>query len=177
MSVPVKRSIWVLTIVAGFLMAALAYRRLAGEHKLVALLNGDQTVDIVSFETKYQQRRLLCTDREALAYLKEMFLKHPMEMTNVGGFSYYGYITFTGGGYYGAYMYIGTNGFNISVSSKAADEGYPTHSVLLRPPIPEKVRQIFEFLNEPNQRVAGTVLIMKEGKNLERQHDASLVAR
>lgn len=177
MSTIAKRSIGVLAVVSVLLIAAYFYSHRVGERKLVALLNGDQTVDILSFEAKYQQRRLVCTDRDVLGYFKEMLLKHPKEMTNAGGFSYYGYITFAGGGTFDGRMSVGTNGFDISVSSQAAEEGFPTHSVLLVPPVPEKVRQVFEFLNEPPRKVAGTVLILKEGQNPERQYDASLVAR
>jgi hypothetical protein len=177
MSTIVKRSVWVLAVVSVLLIAAYFYSHQVGERKLVGLLNGDQTVDILSFETKYQQRRLVCTDRAVLGYLKEMLLKHPKDMTNAGGFSYYGYITFADGGTFDGYMSIGTNGFDISVSSQAAEEGFMTHSALLVPPVPEKVRQVFAFLSDPHKKIAGTVLILKEGQNPERQYDASLVAR
>ena len=177
MSIYVKRGMGVLAIVLGSLLAANFYSHQVGERKLVALLNGDQTLDILSFETKYQQRRVICTDRDVLGYLKKMLLKHPREMHPSRGFSYYGYITFARGGKFGGYMCVGTDGFDISVSSQAPEEGWMTHSVLLLPPVPEKVRQVFEFLGGLDQKDAGTVLILKEGQNPERLYDASLVAR
>jgi len=170
-----KRSIWVVAIALGVLMAAYFYNHRVGERKLIAILNGDQTDDIVSFETKYQQRRLVCTDRDVLGYLKKILLQHPNTMTNVGGFSYVGYFKFRGGGTFEGYMSIGTNGFDISISSQAAEEGCMTHSVLLIPPLPDKVSQIIEFLNDPNEKAAGTVLILKDGKGAERHYDAALV--
>jgi hypothetical protein len=176
----VKRSIWVLAVLAPvpfILIAAHFYGHQAGERKLVALLNGDDTVNILRIETKYQQRRLICTDKDVLRYIKAMLLNHPKQMTNAGGFSYYGYITFTGGGRFDGYMSVGNNGFDVSISSQAAEEGFMTHSVLLVPPVPERVRQVFQFLSDSHPKVAGTVLILKEGGNVERQYDASLVAR
>jgi len=149
-----------------------------GERKMLALLNGDQTVVITSFVTKYQQRQVQCTDGEVLRYIAQAIAKHPTEMTNMGNkFSYYGYFKFNGGGTFGGYMGIGTNGFDISVSSLAAEEGHMTHSVVLAQPSPEKARQLFAFLEEPYQKVAGTILILEEGKLPRKQRDESLVAK
>jgi hypothetical protein len=52
-----------------------------------------------------------------------------------------------------------------------------THSVLLNEPVPEKVRQVFTFLAEPNQTAAGTVLVLEGGKPPRKEHDESLVAK
>jgi hypothetical protein len=74
-------------------------------------------------------------------------------------------------------MQINTNGFDLSVSSLAAEESFPTHSVLLHQPMPGKVTRLFAFLNEPYQTAAGTVFILEDGKPPRKDHDESLVAR
>ena len=159
------------------LSAYYIYDSRLGERKMLALLNGDQSLVITSFATKYQQRRVRCTDTEALRCIGQAIMKHPREMTNVGKFSYYGYFKFQGGGTFGAYMQIDTNGFGLSVSSLAAEEGFMTHSVLLGQRVPEKVRQLFMFLEEPEQTAAGTVFILEDGKPPRKEHDESLVVR
>jgi hypothetical protein len=93
------------------------------------------------------------------------------------GATYEGHFMFRDGGTFVGCLSISTNGFTISIPSQAAEESFPTHYVFLTPPVPEKVGQIFQFFDEPSQKVAGTVLIVKDGANIERQYDASLVAR
>jgi hypothetical protein len=181
MSIIVKKSIWVVVFIAVILMTAILYSRRVeaqnGERKLVAILNGDPKPDIQSIEVLYQQRRLICSDRGVISYLKQMMLSHPNTMPDSCGASYEGHFTFRDGGTFVGYLGVSTNGFTISIPSQAAEESFPTHYVFLRPPVPEKVSQIFQFFDEPYQKVAGTVLIVKDGTNIERQYDASLVAR
>src|ERR1035437_2414802 len=83
----------------------------SGERKTLALLNGDASVEIVSLTTKYQQRRLECTDADVLRYLKEAMMKHPPGTMGVGGYSYRGLFKFKGGGTYQGPMSVGANGF------------------------------------------------------------------
>jgi hypothetical protein len=148
------------------------------ERQMVSLLNGDPTVDLKSFEIRNQMRKLICTDREVIGYLKQMLLNHSNVIREgSGGTSYVGTFTFNSGSTFVGYLGVFTNSFTISIPSQAAEESFPTHYVLLRPPVPEKVRQAFEFLDEPWQKVAGTVLIMDDGKGLERRYDASLISR
>src|SRR5258707_12279846 len=148
-----------------------------GERKMVALLNGDQRVLITSFATKHQQRRLRCTDGEVLRCIEQAIMKHPTVMTGVGTFSYYGYFKLKGGGTFGGYMRIDSNGFVLSVSSLASEEGLMTHSLLLNQPVPAKVRQVFTFLAEPHQTAAGKVLVLQEGKPEREVHDEALGAK
>ena len=171
--------------IAGFALAGLFvaiyaynYNNKIAEQKMLSLLNGNPTEAIVSFETKYQQRRLICTDSEVLSYFKEIILKHPSEMTNVGGaMSYKGYFKFRSGNTFDCYMETGTNGFEISIPSLAAEESFPTHSVLLIEPVPQKVKQLFEFLNDSGQKADGTILTMEDGKTPFQKYDASLIAK
>jgi len=152
-----------------------------GEREFLTLLNGDQKVNILSLETRGQQRQLLCTDTEVLRYFKDILVKHTPELKNgvsLGGSgAYKGYFRFEDGGTYDCYLYVGTHGFALSVASQAAEEGHPTHSIMLISPVPEKVRQIFDFLNEPYQNVAGTFLVLEDGKAPQKKYDAKLVAK
>jgi len=139
----VTRGLWFLAVIFGLLAAAHIHNHRVGERKLLALLNGDPSADIASLEIVAQQRRVLCTDREVLGYLETMLLSHPKEMTNTTGLSYHGAIKFSGGGTYDGYLSVRTNGFDISIASQAAEKSFPTHSIFLTPPVPEKVKQIF----------------------------------
>lgn len=182
MSTIVKTGIGVVVSIGVILTTAILYfHRIEvqnGERMLVAILNGDPKPEIQSIEVQYQQRRLVCTDREVIGYLKQMMLNHPnMTMADNYAYSYEGKFMFRDGGAFVCSLGITTNGFTISIPSQAVENSFPTHYVLLRAPVPQKVRQIFEFFLEPYQKVAGTVLILKEGKNIEKQYDAALVTR
>jgi hypothetical protein len=149
----------------------------SGERKMLALLSGDTSVDIISWTTKCQQRRLQCTDTDVLMYLKEAMMKHPPQIAGVGRYSYKGCFKFKGGGTFERSMLIGTNGFELSVGRRPDPDELPTHSVLLIHTVPEKVAQIFAFFNEPEQQAAGTVFILESGKPPRRERDESLVSR
>jgi hypothetical protein len=172
-----KKLILAAVIFFGLLIAFTFYIHWLGEKKMVALLDGNQSINITRLEINFQQRRLFCTDTDVLRYLKEILAKHPRGMSNTGGGSYEGIFTFANGGQFKGALSIGTNGFYISIPSQAAEEAFPTHCVLLIEPVPEKVQQIFNFLNEPYQKIAGTVLILEEGKSIYTRHDESLVAK
>src|ERR1017187_1726119 len=85
-----------------------------GEQKMLALLNGDQAQEIISFETQYQQRCMKCTDKEVLNYLKEALLKHSSKGDYLGA-SYKGYFKFKDGVVFETDMTIGKKGFSISI--------------------------------------------------------------
>ena len=145
---------------------------------MLALLNGDAGVDIVSLTTKYQQRRLECTDPEVLACLKEAIIKHPSQKGGIGGrYTYGGCFKFKGGGTFEGIVWIGTNGFEISVGRHPDPDLIPTHSILLIQPVPAKVKLVFDFFDEPWQEAAGSVLILESGKPTRRERDESLVAK
>ena len=173
------------TVIAGLLIVAIIiaisyYLSGRGERNLIALLNGDKTVEILSLETKNQQRRLVCTDREVLRYITEIILKHPREITNrpsVGGIGHKCCMKFKNGGVYNGYFEVRDDSFTFSIDSQAVEESWPTHLVLLLKPVPEKVRQIFEFLNSNDKNIAGTILIVEDGKAPHKKYDASLVAK
>jgi hypothetical protein len=148
-----------------------------GERKLLAALNGDQMVKISRFETEGQQRRVRCTDTQVLDYLMQMLQKHPDFMTNVGGYSYRGRFNFTGGGSFDTEMSTSANGFCLSLTRRAVQEGIPTHCVPMIGPVPVEVRQLFNFSEEPEQTAAGTVLVFEAGRPPYRLRDESLVAR
>jgi hypothetical protein len=147
----------------------------SGSRKMLALLNGDASIDIVRFTTRHQQRRLECSDPDFLQYLKGAMMKHPPERIRVGDFTYEGTFEFNGGGRFVGTMFISTNGFDLTAVPNMDD--IPTHSVPLPAPVPEKVRAVFDFFDEPWQKAAGTVLILEPGKPPRTQYDASLVAR
>jgi hypothetical protein len=175
-----KKVTFLCVAVLGFLFVVgfyFIYDDHAGQQKMIALLNGDDKITITSFATKYQQRRLICSDRQILDYIQEAIRKHPAIMTNVGNFSYYGYFKFKSGGTFSGYMGIDTNGFSLSVSSLASEEGFMTHSVVLTQPVPEKIKLVFAFLYEPHQSAAGTVLVLEDGKPPRKEHDETLVSK
>src|SRR5712691_7330175 len=62
----------------------------SGSRKMLALLNGDASVDIVRLTTRHQQRRLECSDPDVLQYLKRVMMGHPPQYMRIGDFTYEG---------------------------------------------------------------------------------------
>ncbi len=151
-------------------------RSTAGERKLVALLNGDPMVRLVSFETECQQRRLICRDQEALAYLEEMLMKNHQAIPTTGGGTYYAHFGFSGGESYATWIGVRTNSLDISIASMATEESWPTHSVMLTDLQSGKARQMVDFLNAMDTTVPGTVLTMRTGSEPETTRDDALIA-
>ena len=175
MSLLGKRCFCASLTILGILIVVRVYRSHIGEVRLVALLDGDQRVGLQSLEINGQQRRVLCTDRDVLHYFKEILTKHPRFDSALGS-SYHIRIAFTDGETVNNDIFVHAHGFAISVNSRAVEKGFPTHSVSLISPVPEKVRRIFDFMGEPCEKVAGTILSIEDNKTPEMRFDASLVA-
>ena len=138
-----------------------------GEQKLIALLHGDQSISIIRFET-LSGLSLFCTDNEVLGYLKSALSMSLREMPNGGGLRYLGRFTFSDKSSFQGELTVRTNGFSISVPSMTPEPGNPTHEVLLKAPLPDKVRLVFEFLNDSDAKTRGNILILEDGKAPER---------
>jgi hypothetical protein len=139
-----------------------------------ALLSGDTSVEIVRFETEYQQRRVVCTDTDLLEHLKRALVRPAPRGAVAGGLSYVGYFKFRSGGTFRTYMQVGKTGFTVSMPAEAAEEAFPTHDIVLPQPSLDKVKELFDFLQESNQTAAGTVLVMETGKPSRRESEPSL---
>lgn len=144
---------------------------------MMALLNGEATPNIVSFEATGQQRKVVCTDSEVLSYLKEIILRHPPITSGAGCYVYEGYFKFEGGGTLEAIMLISISGFDLCMDRREAFMGDSTHSVPLSQPQPEKLRQMFAFFEEPWETAAGKVTILENGVPPRTQSDSSLIAK
>src|SRR5690348_13204748 len=79
------------------------YQSAVAERSMSALLLGDLSVEIVKFETEYQQRRVVCTDTNSLEYLKRALSRPAPKGAVTGGISYRGYFKFRSGGIFGTY--------------------------------------------------------------------------
>ena len=84
---------------------------------------------------------------------------------------------FEGGGRFVSDIYMILGGFSLSMPADAAEPTFPTHDVNLFDPMPDKVKSLFKFLDEPWQNVAGSVWIAEQGKQPRIEHNANLVAR
>ena len=102
-------------------------------------------------------------------------MSRPQQQMGIGRITYEGSFEFKGGGRFVGTMQVSTNGFDLTAVPNMDD--IATHSVPLPAPVPEKVRTIFQFLAEPWQKAAGTVLILDADKAPSTEYDASLVVR
>ena len=74
--------------------------------------------------------------------------------------------------------YVDAERFSLAVPSAKPVEGFwPTHDIRLTAPIPNRVAEIFEFLNAPWEEVGGLVLIVEDDRRFRYEYDARLHMR
>jgi hypothetical protein len=146
-----------------------------GVERTEALLRGDRTARLESFDISYQQRRVHCTDPEVLRYFESCFREGDPRYPNRGGMvTYLLRLEFEGGGRLEALTYWSEGGFRLYMPYQSTDTGEePRGSAWFQPPVPAPVREMIDFLNEDSPRARGQVLILEPGAR-RRERDAPL---
>jgi hypothetical protein len=147
--------------------ATFARRQLAADD-LDRVLRGEDDLSVSAFHIEFQQRVVVCTDRSVTQYLTQMMRKSSTFGNGGSGYSYCFAFSFSTGRTYKLYGYISNSQFALSVPSAAPHEsGYPTHNIVFEPPIPNRVDEIFTFLNAPWEEVGGLSLHASDDKPLQ----------
>lgn len=147
-----------------------------GVAKMEALLQGDAAAQLESVEIDYQQRRVRCSDPDALRYLERCFREGDKRPGLGGGVTYRLRLRFAGGGRVDTTTYWSDNGFRLYMPYQETDTGEePRVRVVFSPPVPVSVAEMLAFLDRPWQEVKGAVLVIEPG-GVRRESDRSLVA-
>jgi hypothetical protein len=146
-----------------------------GVKKTEALLQGDESVRLDSFEVEYQQRRVRCTDPESLRYLERCFRENsPTRFDD--RITYEVFLQFADGTRLGIRTDWSRAGFSLCMPGDRLlqDGGEPRAYVVFRPPMREPIKEMIDFLNDDSRKAKGVVLIM-EGGTIRREADPSLI--
>lgn len=165
--------------------AALAYQSranaIAGQ-QMMALLSGNEQVEIVSFRVEHQQRRVICADRVVCDHVARS-LRGAISDSDPGGrlrlgASYSFTFQFNSGSRYrAAEACVFDGGFSASIpEANPFHDAVMTHEVHFQEPMPERLRQIWGFLHEPWEKVAGSVMIVEDGCPVRIEYDRRLDA-
>jgi hypothetical protein len=145
-----------------------------GTEKTEALLRGDETVQLNSFEIDFQQRRVLCSDPEAVRYLERCLRENEPKRRELGT-TYRLKLRFASGGELDVRTNWFEGGFSLCMPGDRPleDGGNPRCGVVFRPPVPSSVKEMIDFLDSDSPRAKGTVLILEDGA-IRREFDPSL---
>src|SRR5262249_43355651 len=128
------------------------------------LLAGDAEAQLASFEICYQQRRVHCSDPDALRYLERCLRDGDRRRGFGGGVTYLLRLRFVGGANLDARTYGSDGGFSFYMPYQETDTGEePRARVVFKPPVPPAVAELVAFLDRPWQEVKGVVLVIEPG--------------
>jgi len=167
----------VFLIIAALSIAIFSYNlttnTLAGRD-MMALLKGSSDISLTGFTIQGQQRRVVCRDSEVCRFLTAC-LRHSE------GSSYYGsryrilFDLSTGRNYDAMNSFAGENGLTLSIpEANPSEYGLSTHGVSFPEPVPDKLKQLWAFLDERDENVRGTVLTLDSQGNFTRTTDRAL---
>jgi len=154
------------------------YRHLAST-QLEELLAGNQEMELSHWVAEHQQRRLICSDEHVLEYMASRMRNANFDRYDTdNGVSYEFTFCLCDGAPYSLSAYVDAERFSLAVPSAKPVEGFwPTHDIRLTAPIPNRVAEIFEFLNAPWEEVGGLVLIVEDDRRFRYEYDARLHMR
>jgi hypothetical protein len=175
-----RRLVFAFVVLPLLVLLGLGGLRLAagwrGEGKTRALLSGDEGVHLERLRIEWGQRRVICTDPQALRHLEERFRHrddpNPIFPRKRHG-SYVWTLYYEGGGSHTFLTYLYDGGVELSLDDP---DGWTTHVVPLPGPLPPPLDEVIKFLHQPPDEVKGTVLIV-EAQGIRREFDGSLVAK
>ena len=160
-----------ITLILGY---GIIQERLASSD-LYALIRGRDDVKLTRLEINKQQRRVVCTDKVVLAYLASSLRNSQADWLSGGGIFYEFSFGFSTGRQYQVNGYIHLNQWSLVVPNANPKEGHGvTHAASLPAQIPDRVREMFEFLNARYQDVSGKVLILEPDQPIRYDYVASL---
>lgn len=150
----------VLAFTASIALDVIRDRRAAAD--LDGLILGRDNIQLTSLVIDKQQRRVICTDKEILAYLASSLRNSQSDEFGGGGISYEFSFRFSTGREYRVEGYVHRNQWSLVVPNANPHEGHGvTHATFLRAPIPDRVLETFDFLNKRYQEVSATVLVLE----------------
>ena len=155
----------IFSVTVGWIGSSVLHRRYATAD-FNALLDGSEGVELTLFKTDYQQRRVICTDEEVLAYLASMLRQSSGRNGNIGA-SYDFTFRFSTGRQCTVRCYLIT-------TSRLSFFVPPSHEITLQSPIPDRVREIMNFLDAPWEEVAGLVQFVENGYPIRYEYDRRL---
>jgi hypothetical protein len=161
-------------VTAGYRLHANA---VAGQ-QMLGLLRGSEQVEIAQFEIEHQQRRVICTDKAVCDHIAKSMrdaIEYPGAPLRLG-VSYSFTFRFISGSRYGVQeACVFDGGFSASIpEANPFCEPVMTHQVAFREPIPKRLREIWVFLREPWEKVAGSVMIVEEPRPVRIEYDRRL---
>lgn len=132
--------------------------RSAGAADLDRLLAGDQSITIKKLQVEAQQRELVCSDLEVLAFFSSVFRKS--ETNSGGGGTYYRFnFEFSTGRSYCVVGGFDKSGLSLSVpNAHPTEPEWPTHNFAIPAAVPSRVNEVLDFLDAPWEEVAGLSL-------------------
>lgn len=162
------------TVVLWLITASWLSQRL-GVKKTEAMLLGDDSVQLTGFEVQFHERQVRCSDPVSLRYFEKCFRENsPTEFDR--RITYRVNLQYSGDGRLTIRTDWARGGFLLCMPGDTLlqDGGEPRAWVVFRPPIPEPVKEMIDFLNDESGKADGNVLIMEEGGN-RREQDPTLL--
>jgi hypothetical protein len=139
------------------------------------LILGRADTQLTGLVIDKQQRRVICTDKAVLAYLGSSLRNSQSDWLSGGGIFYEFSFRFSTGREYRVEGYVNRTEWSLVVPNANPEEGHGvTHATFLPTPIPNRVREMFEFLNKSYREVSGTVLVLESGQQPRYEYRASL---
>ena len=140
-----------------------------------SLLAGDEEIAITRLKITSQQRRLVCTDPKVLAYFASQ-LRQRQPVPDVGSWtSYYATFDLSTGRDIGMLFSLGDNHFKLKVPDGILlPSEHDTDYIVLSEPIPQRVCQIWAFLDSPYREVAGLSLYVEAQQPFRYEYVRSL---
>jgi hypothetical protein len=131
-----------------------------GERQLRTMLSGDESIRFSRLVIQGQQRQVLCSDPAVLRYVERCSRGHiPCPKDRVMGWSYHVILEFQNGGYTDLWGTFNDNIFDTHVGVPR-DVGWPTHYIPFPEPMPERMKQILDYIAVPHERLGGRKLVV-----------------
>ena len=160
-------------VFVAFIAFSVSYERRT-DADLNALLLGRNDVRLTGLMIESQQRRVVCTDHEVLDYLASSLGNSHDDWGVGGGVSYRFSFQLSTGRTSHLDGYIQRQSWSLVVPNANSQAGEPTHVMFLHATPPDRVREMFEFLNKRYQEVSGTVLTLETNQVPRYEYLASL---
>lgn len=134
--------------------------------EMMGLLDGKPQPTISSFQIDYGQQRVICTDKAVCGYVADSMRKairgRGPDLAH-GGSGAFTFCFGSGSSYYVECAYIFDKGFSVSIpEAEPPEAGWMTHEVDFAE-MPDRLQQIWHFLNRADSKVLGRVMTVEDG--------------
>jgi hypothetical protein len=146
--------------------------------QIMELLGGSKKIGITCVSIEHQQRRVICTDIGVCDYFAESLRKarrgRGPELASGTSYSFTFHFN-SGSEYCVEEACVFDKGFSLSIPEADPPEaGWMTHQVNFLDPIPDRLGQIWSFLDQRWEEVAGSVMVVEEGCHVRIEYDRQL---